>query len=1840
MTRLLTILIAGLTSLAIFAQTPRVPDFSMPKNVSGDATARLDKALNTDNDIQAIRAVADIYLAKKAIDPDLVPEALGLMDSVRGCLKPAPAAILALLEANIYNRIYNERKWIYDSRTAPLIPLPADCREWDSRQFKARITTLADSAIMPAYALKAVPLRNYADIIEQTAVTREYYPNLYTFALQQWALLTSHLPAADTGLPLPLQITYGIAGCVNDSDARQFDSLRALYEKYTDASRRPVTEYAGDILAEMRWAESPDDKKWLYEAISKFIATCPGYWRRGCLENALQQMREREVFVSMPLITGPGRANNLSVEMINVTKARLKVYDVSGLSKVSDQYFILPRGGSLPVPVATLEVTADEEIPFTASRTVEYSFPRVGTYIIIPEFDGAQLRPRQSYGKIYVTGVSLSTSTFGRTCINTVNPEDGSPLDGVQISISQGSQEKRRIGTTDSEGGLTLPDNTNGVLTATLGSDRYAHPLYVYTHCRSASGKWIPAMQGYSSLPLYHPADTAEWSVVLYEFRGTDYRLRTGRTVTAILKDPAWADIDTLILTSDSLGRVCGRFPLPAETLQGHYSIYIDGEGQAVSFTVSDYRLPTFAIKSAEAEQGVPDKGGVTLRGRVMTYSGFPLGNCSIRLELAANRRAAWWRYSHPEKFYFADTVTCADGTFAIPLSAEVLAGAPFKASDFIATITATDMAGESQTTEIRFATSARYYARGAHPQACDITDGRLLVSARTVDWQDSTVNIPVNFRILSPDSTLLLATTVSGGSKEIDVRGIPSGQCIFAYSLPDSVAGDGETANTVLYRTTDKDTPVPGTLLWSPVREIKYGRNNTAEWLYATDCPTHLYVTVTSESDIISRRVIKTAAGMGRIEVSLPAALGKATMHVSATGLYRSEELQVSLSRPDLMKGIRITAETMRRRSVPGTEEVWQLRVTDLDGRGREAGVIAGMYDTALDALARQIWTFNASSESGLYWNSNSTPFGNMVRTSSISGERKMKDCPSVPDPQFMSYGLGWGASSGLRIRGTRQFKSLSLAKGDTDDLVAEVEEEVAMTTADEAAAPMMAAGVSAAKSAMVYADNGSMEESAADEDGVDMSANIGAEASSQTPFSYRESTTPLAFFRPELVTDTDGSLMLRFTLPDANTTWGMQAVAWTDSLLTATYSVNITASRPLMVKPNLPRFIRTTDRVTVPALIMNDTDSVLEAEAVVELFDPADGTVTRTERRNVTMQPGATDTVNTLLTAPLSGTLTGYRVKVSAAGWSDGEQVIVPVLPATTPVIESIPFYISPDSASCSLPLPQIRTGARRELQLCDNPVWYVVAALPGLLDDKASTAPEAARSLFSAAVAEGLLRSNPAIADAISEWKRSDREAETLVSMLERNEDLKTVLLAATPWMTDARGDTERMSRLAMLLEPATVNAAKSAAISTLTKLWNGDGWCWAQQYPRTSEWATGRVLQMCGRLVQLGYLPDNSRLRNMLKDALAADTRRTLKEYARWPKGDYTGYVLLHDLYAPMHTGTPDTRIVSSTLNLITGSWKKASLADKARYTLIAKAHGYNRTAQSILASIGQFSVSDPAKGTWYPSAGSDALTVSTLIMQAYMAADPQSPVIDGIRQWITVQKSMQDWGESAGTTDIIATFLTASSRWIVPAEGATVTLDGESLPLPRATRFTGEVSVPLPASASVLTVTRRGDTPTSGAVYSIYTAPLPDVKPASVPGLEIEKTLTLQRPDGTAETVTDNTPLTPGDKVTVTLTIRAGETMDYVVVTDSRPACLEPDEQLPTPVWSEGLCFYRENRDTETRLFIDRLPKGIYLLSYTLHVNSAGSFASGIATVQSQYAPKMTARSGAMQLTVD
>ena len=1079
-------------------------------------------------------------------------------------------------------------------------------------------------------------------------------------------------------------------------------------------------------------------------------------------------------------------------------------------------------------------------------------------------------------------------------------------------------------------------------------------------------------------------------------------------------------------------------------------------------------------------------------------------------------------------------------------------------------------------------------------------------------------------------------------GKGMLAVGGCEQGRYNLVFTHEDA---DSVVRELVLYDRASAESPCPDNLIWAPEWDVMVSGVENPSWLYAVNCDTHMLVTLWTPDGVISQHWEKARKGFNNLTVSLPAGVDEATLSVMATGNYRQESGRVIVRRADSMKGLRIVAETFRDRTVPGEEESWTFRVVDLKGNGREAAVIADMYNTALDALASTDWSFSAmtAGQRSFGWNLSTLNGTNGFYYNVPMAQARLR-CPDLVEPDFNTYGRSF---RNVRIRGIRPLMSARMSTGSVNGIETMYDEEIIV---EEKAA--LAESAPIANDMMKTADAGM----GSDYDSVDnvIEHKDAVNVTEKEQFSYRESNVPLAFFRPSLVTDREGKLVLKFTVPNANTTWGFRAVAFTDSLLSAKFSSNVVASKKIMVQPNLPRFLRTGDRAVVKASVMNATSDVQRVETVVELYDPSDGKVLYSMNRPDTIAPDGHKVVDVEISVPSDMPLLGYRIKSSTETFADGEQALIPVLPSVTPVIETYPFYMAPDQRDFSMKLPEMPSDSRVTLQFCENPVWYVVTALPGLLNKDATSAPEAARSIFSAAVASGLLRDNPVIAAALKEWNEGDKSSEMLTSMLERNEDLKIMLLNATPWMLDARNDTERMARLALLFDKNTVDRTLDANISLLKKLAHKNGgWSWCEQYREPSMWATREVLWMMGRLVALGFMPDDGGLRKMIAAALDWDTSETLRDYRKYPDGDYTRYMHLHDMFARMGVGEPDVRIANATTQRILSTWRRESLAGKAVAAQVLYKNNYKSVARELLASIRQFGEKSPEKGMWFPSLDDNAwygsmgkLGITSLVLETFAMIEPGCVDIDDLRQWLILQKGSQDWGSSAAASEVVAAILSTSGKWITPAEGSKVRVGGLEMTPDRVERMTGEYKISLNASESSgkrLSVKKSGDTPSWGAVFCQYVDNMTSVKAQGCPELNITKELLVNTDPGEGtlgrQAVVKTDSLAVGDRVTVRLVLKVDKDMDYVAIIDDRPACFEPVEQLPSPMYSEGICFYRENRDASTRIFIDHLPKGTYILTYDMWVNNAGVFTSGIATAQSEYAPQYSAHSAGNRVCV-
>ncbi len=1891
-TKLLFTFVFLFSLLNVNATAQKKPDFAYPKTVSLQAEKALTSALDKSDGAAITRALIDYYLAETRISRSKAYNAIKKINDI--CDRSSDSvlkAMLLTLEADIYADIYQRDKWKYDSRTLPSTPLSDDFNEWNGLQFRKHIMSLLDSALVFAPELKKTPISNYSSVLDIDGKINGlphrnvilYYPTLFDFVTNKaieilnstnriqpilpWRILSSHdiyvrqqLSPSD---PIAAKIIQLYSSLLNFHDAksapfintdisrldflsshiysydstespekRKWDLLRDLYNDNSGS------EYSGDILIAM--SDYVNDPKWLYNAISHNISAFPAYPRSNNLRNTLSRLSQQTISASYPFMTAPGTPVKINVETRNVQSGKIYIYNVSSTSLTEQSYNC--KGLPKFKPTAVLPFKAkNETIPFSDELIVEYNFPSKGLYIVIPVIDGVVTNENRWYQKIHVTDYTLAASSFDKTTLWALDAMTGAPVEGAKITMTSGPRMPKPIvqtlGLTSADGSLKC-DKT-GRVWMVKNDDKFAPTLWVYTNeYNKPDTKWQPSASGYSSLPLYHPGDSVDWVAVCYEFKGKEHRPRIGQEITAILRDASYQPIDTINLTTDTFGRVNGKFILPKESLGGRFTVSIDNYSEAVNFEVSDYKLPTFRIFLDPAQKDQPSDGDITLRGRVETYTGFPIADAKLTINLSAMQPKKWWWIAQEKvNFYTIESTTDASGMIEVTIPKDILALSPIPKGVFNADISAMSPNGESQSASVDFTTENRYIIRLSMPDNIDISEPTMAIKAKIVNYMDSIVALPLDYCVIH-DSTEVLKGVLLPSQTSIDLSPLHSGKYKIKFSLKDSDMADPIAYDVVLYRPTDTDTPIPGTLLWYPSDKLSITEDRPSAWLYAVDCPTNLLVTIHDGLKIISRTWIKSDAGMHTLPLNLPDYLDSAVAEINLTGNYRTSSARIELKREKKAKGLKFITETFRDRITPGTEETWTFRVIDETSKGRKAAVMLDMYNTAINALAKQDWSLKPYNQNFNYyfsWNQ-PNPDGKEYTRIFHTPNKHFTDV-TLTLPEFNTYGLKFYASnideiknlSAIKVRGSA-LMSKSAATGNNLSIVREHSDEIAVEE-------------------MATVENMNM----ADSDSgisVDPESGINEEnTTTETSFSFRDREVALAFFKPMLTTDENGNLSLTFSVPNANATWNLKAIAYTDSLLSTSFATDVTASKAVMVQPNLPRFLRAGDKAEIIASVMNNSDKAQFIETRIELFNASDGKVFKEYTRKDSVSTKSAIETSIILNAPSDIQFIGYRIKSSTDRYADGEQSLIPVLEAVSPIIDTYPFYIAPQTTDFSMELPAVLQSSRVTLQFCENPTWYVVTALPGLLDNQASTANEAAASIFSAAIASGLLHDNPAIAKAIKYWTDSDHSDSTLKSMLESNNDLKQMLLASTPWMSDANNDRERMTRLALLFDDKTVGSTIKANIKTLRKLVRDNGgWAWYGSSTESSRWATENVLLLMGRLYKSGYLPQNDDLRSMITSAIKWIDFETQQDYRNNPEQDYTRYIYIHDFYKGLKSvPTANPAIVSTMTQRILTSWKSATVFNKAIYASILASNSYPSVAKTILTSLREYAEYTPTKGMWWPSLDNmtnwsmSKIGATATILEAFAEIDPGCIDIDRIRQWLILQKEAQNWGTSVTSTTAIAAILSTSSKWIEGSETAVVSVNGIEIKPSETEKLTGYFRTPISLSEnknSKLNITRKNGTPSWGSVFYLHKDSITSIKAASCPEISIEKVLVTTIGNGSPTTSYADS-LKLGQKLSVTLTLHVDRDMDYVTIIDERPACYEPVEQLPKPIFAEGIYFYRENRDSSTRLFIEHLPKGVYVLSYDVWINNAGTYASGIATVQSQYAPQFTAHTSGERINV-
>lgn len=1888
-------------------RSPLSPDFAYPKNVKKDADKALASAVASGDWQKATLAAIQTVTASNLISNDSAAESISRLERLT---QQAPAEwqpALMLIEADIYNSIYDDIRWKANDRQLPADSIPSSPYEWSRDIFAEKVLSLCGS-ILDNHANDGKPLKTWSGILADTESAFHYGMTIDEFlagkcadVLNYYADETQDVIPFFPGESAPstpgqkcrMLRNLAIDMLIDKTSARSQSVLEAKaiikktgYLPYSLQMRSLMsalkkmngTEGEQLILSSLESHLAPEevidgnpsgiDRKEYAALLRQSIKAFPKGVYVNALKNILANLTNPNVEIKYCSQYLSSSDITLDVTLSNCNESYILVYDYSkyrNASRIPD-YRQMAANCRL---VKAVKVAAQGEAPFSAKVTAEVGKLSAGLYTIVPSATPGSKGiyssiARQTWHQPFaVSDISVLTldNLDATSRVFVVDAADGHPIEGAKLELysrERYNSPRKLIATlsTNADGFATVSDK-NCTIEASYQGSRWTDGVRIYN---TAVRKDTTLYHRVSILPdrsIYHPGDSINAVFIAYSSKSTSLSIDKNRKYTIRLNDANGKTVASQDAVTDRFGRATVAFRIPQSGMLGNWNLYAtDDNGKSYDyayFQVADYVAPTFFISPDKSEDEVSAGDVVTLKGQVLTYSGMPVADAKVNYTVRYRPPMRW--YAPSGASYDSSVTTDAEGKYSITLPTANLKDTQFERGVFTVSFSATSPAGETQSGPMmQFALGQEYYI--------DSPD-----AGKEYEISGAMPSLTFNVKnMLGNDVTKRLRFSLKNeASGEIAAEGefdsprltLPDKSYqSAAYSLSVSLLDDNTVKVNIpitMWRESDSTAPA-GTKLWIPRKNYhaKPGETSTSITIGSGVPDRWIPVVVSGDNKILDFKWLHVVKENVSLPVALPSGPGMNLLDVNFISDLSSANERIHLYSAESSDMLQITTETFRDKISAGDKEHWKFRFDRKYSKVGEIPVLAVMTDAALNHLAPFKWQFNPASGSHAdryaTFNNNSW---NRTRSKSFSlKDSRYLSVKSIISPQINDYGMQWGIG--------RSFSTGSVLYATA--MVDEVKNEVKLTSRAITSEQKMATGNLAAAPPVVME---SAEEEAADFAADEAGAYVAGSSSESDSSNLRESEYPIAFFMPCLTTDSTGMVNIDFTVPNFNTTWAFQLLGYDEDLQTAYKQLETVASKPVMVSTHSPRFLRTGDKIDLTATLYNNTGEDADVAGRIELVNLLSGEIIASEDFAAeSLSASGSRIIVMRWTAPSDVSSVGFRAYAMTSGHRDGEQALLPVLPASSPIVESTPFWLAPEMDKFEIKLPKFKETDRVTLQYCGNPAWYCLTALPDIMQSDSKSVLIKGANLYSNAMAYHLISANSSLKAGLANLL-SDKDSEfaALKSNLEKDGNLKISELANTPWVNDAASETLRMSRLSSLLDDADARKTISDQIEALKKLQTSEGgWSWCPDM-EPSVFITSILLDNFAMMSRSGALKTFEGTDEMIRAAIGYVDAETLKDYRKYhKKGESLAYLLgwLYtrscfdsSLIPSGKTAKALAPVYEKALTDIAAEWKELGIREKANAAVLLSRKGKNRQASEILESLRQYASESPEKGIWFDNLasgiwGASSLQTTAAVLNAFAELKPSDRMVDGLRQWLILGRQVQDWGKNRFNVEVVNAILTSGTDWTDPSASSapTFVIGSKTLTAPQSAALTGAFTLNLnakDASSKKLKIKREGNTPAWGGVISQYEAPIKDVKAAEIPELSIRKQVVALVDDGNGSLVAkEGLALSKGMKVRVTLTITNSRDMDYVAITDERSACLEPNDQLSHYTGSDGVRYYKEVRNENTNLFIEYLPKGHHVISYDCTASQDGIFSCGIATIQSQYSPLVVAHSAAEILEVE
>lgn len=1031
----------------------------------------------------------------------------------------------------------------------------------------------------------------------------------------------------------------------------------------------------------------------------------------------------------------------------------------------------------------------------------------------------------------------------------------------------------------------------------------------------------------------------------------------------------------------------------------------------------------------------------------------------------------------------------------------------------------------------------------------------------------------------------------------------------------------------------------------------------------------------------------------------------GNFIIHIAMTRNNEVFHTSRVISVPRTDKKLDIEFMTFRNKLQPGEKEQWKLKVKGKNGDKVAAEMVATLYDASLDAFKPHSWNFNIYNNyyAQLSWQHDNM-FGS-VGSQNLNSAWYGKSFYVKPKTYESLNWFGYYFSGGYYSRGSRgrnaEYAVYDAYAADEITEAAAVVEEVELEKNErkEQQKTPAAAQPKSEASGWEYGDmaDGDLKE--------DENFNISGEGLFQngqdkekpdlSAVQARTNFNETAFFFPHLETDEEGNVIIDFTIPEALTKWKMLGFSHTKDLKFGMTENTLVTQKELMVTPNAPRFLRENDKITFSAKVSNISDKNLDGTAQLFLFDATSYQAidyqlgNKEAQKSFTVEAGKSASVSWDLQIPEGVSAVTYRVVAKAGNFSDGEEMALPVLTNRMLVTETLPLPIR-GSGEKTFKFTKLAENNSTTLshhgitvEFTPNPAWYAVQALPYMMEYPYECAEQTFSRYYANSLATHIANSDPKIQSVFEAWKRDaeTNKESTLFSSLERNQELKSLLLEETPWVMEAKNESERKRRLALLFDLKKMNKELDKALRKLEKaqVSNG-GWPWFKGMP-DNRYITQHIATGMGHLIKLGVADvkkDKSQWR-MLEKAVGYLDARIKEDYDRLRRienvdlsKDHLGQIQIQYLY--MRSFFKDDfdmpKASKDAFDYYKGQSEKYWL-NKGRYMqgMIALAlHRYENkdVPMDIIKSLKENSLNHEELGMywkdmmggyyWYQA----PIETQALLIEAFHEVAKDEESMDNMKVWLLKQKQTQDWKTTKATAEACYALLLEGTDWLADEPSVEIWLGDYKIYNQNPTRGIKENELYVESEAGTgyfktalagdevknemgnIKVQKDNEGVSWGAVYWQYFEQLDKITPAETP-LSLKKELFVERitdKGPVIEPIASGAKLKVGDKLKVRIELRVDRPMEYVQMKDMRASGFEPTNVLSKYKYQDGLGYYESTRDAATNFFFDYLPRGTYVFEYPLRVSHKGDFSNGITSIQCMYAPEFASHSEGIRVIVE